>query len=160
VHKVIKKCLESIVEQIHEKELSGSQWMFQYAINAYVIFYKYTPFIGRGYLPTPEWLKGSKSIVNIKNNDDSCYFWCILRYAFPYAPNRHVDRITDLKNKMYLFDQKTRMELAGNFTEENLKRFERASGLRINIYLIGENKGEVDPYYLSDNEEGNQYTLG
>jgi hypothetical protein len=46
------------------------------------------------------------------------------------------------------------MELAGNFTEENLKRFEKANGLRINTYLIGENKGEVDPYYLSDNEEG------
>jgi hypothetical protein len=75
-------------------------------------------------------------------------------------PNKHVDRITDLKNKMYLFDQKTRMGLAGNFTEENLKRFEKANGLKINIYLIGENKGEVDPYYLSDNEEGTPLHLG
>jgi hypothetical protein len=87
-------------------------------------------------------------------------FWCILRHLYQEAPNRNVNRITDLRDKIVVFDQKTRMELASNFNEENLKNFERANNLRINIYLIGDKEGEVDPWYLSDNENGVLLNLG
>jgi hypothetical protein len=73
VPRVIRLCLDAIVDEIQEKELSETQWKFMFGINCWVRFYKYTPFLGRGYLPTPEWLKKSKSVINIRNNDDNCF---------------------------------------------------------------------------------------
>jgi hypothetical protein len=37
---------------------------------------------GKGWHELPEWIRNSKSIVNIQSNDDSCFKWCVTRYFF------------------------------------------------------------------------------
>ena len=50
---------------------------------------------GSSYIPLPDWIKRKKAIVNIKNNDDKCFLWCVLRYLHPI--DRNVIRLKDLK---------------------------------------------------------------
>ena len=36
--------------------------------------------IGGSYIELPDFIKNKKACVNIKNNDDKCFIWCILSY--------------------------------------------------------------------------------
>ena len=33
------------------------------------------------YIPTPKWLKDKKATVNIKNDDNNCFLYCVLAVA-------------------------------------------------------------------------------
>ncbi len=46
---------------------------------------------GFKYRPLPEWIRNSKSISNIKNSDDRCLVWAILRSLYPAKDRHHTD---------------------------------------------------------------------
>ena len=50
---------------------------------------------GSSYIRLPDWISRKKAIINIRNNDDKCFIWCVLRYLNPKPKND--DRFTDLK---------------------------------------------------------------
>ena len=52
----------------------------------------------------PKWMKDKKAIVNIKNKDDKCFLWCILRYLHPR--DRDHERIGDLKKYEFSLNTK------------------------------------------------------
>ena len=41
---------------------------------------KYSPFEGRGWQPLPEFLTKTKSIINIRNNDERCFGYALLYF--------------------------------------------------------------------------------
>jgi hypothetical protein len=63
-------------------EGSKSEWIVERIFKYDVRLIHYEPFfsISKGFLPTPEWLRGRKSIINIKNLDDQCFLKCIYRH--------------------------------------------------------------------------------
>ena len=50
---------------------------------------------GSAYIPLPDWIIRKKATVNIRNTDEKCFLWCVLRYLHPRDKNDF--RITDLK---------------------------------------------------------------
>ena len=56
---------------------------------------EYNPTKGSTYIPLPDWITNKKAIVNIKNKDEKCFIWCILRYLYPR--DRDEERLTGLK---------------------------------------------------------------
>ena len=50
---------------------------------------------GSSSLPLPDWIANKKAIVNIKNKDNKCFIWCILRHIYPKKKNQEF--ISDLK---------------------------------------------------------------
>ena len=56
---------------------------------------EFNPTKGSSYINLPDWIKNKKAIVNIKNKDDKCFLWCILRYLYP--KERDEQRFVDLK---------------------------------------------------------------
>ena len=50
---------------------------------------------GSAYIALPDWIMRKKAIVNIRNNDEKCFLWCVLRYLHPRDKNDF--RLTDLK---------------------------------------------------------------
>ena len=50
---------------------------------------------GSSYIPLPDWIMRKKAIVNIRNTDEKCFLWCVLRYLHPRDKNDI--RLTDLK---------------------------------------------------------------
>ena len=50
---------------------------------------------GSSHISLPDWIKRKKAIVNMKNNDDKCFLWCVFRYLHPRDKN--VTRIKDLE---------------------------------------------------------------
>ena len=50
---------------------------------------------GGTYILFPEFIKKKNAITNIKNEDDKCFLWSVLRYLYPVQKNG--ERIKDLK---------------------------------------------------------------
>ena len=65
---------------------------------------EYNPTKGSSYIPLPDWISNKKAIVNIKNKDEKCFLWCILRYLYP--KETHEERIKDLKKYEFSLNTK------------------------------------------------------
>ena len=72
--------IDTIEEKIQKLEnAEGSGWRFHSVINLELHIVKYTPLKGGSYIKLPKFLKDKKAIVNMKNDDEKCFLWCVLR---------------------------------------------------------------------------------
>ena len=86
------KMLESFSEYLR----NGSGWMFKRVITLDITFSRNRPVRGSSYIPLPEDLKKTKSLINVQNKKDHyCYKWTIIRHFHPREV--HPERISDLK---------------------------------------------------------------
>ena len=92
---VVFSSQESILGKIEVYQANGSNWSFKEVVKLEIHTVEYNPTGGSSYIPLPEWIANKKAIVNIKNQDDKCFLWCILRYLYP--KDRDEERLSDLK---------------------------------------------------------------
>ena len=95
VEKLIFDIKESILNQMQMYAEKGSNWMFKEVVKLEIHTAEFNPTKGGSYIDLPKWIKDKKAIINIKNKDDKCFLWCILRYLHPR--DRDEERIGDLK---------------------------------------------------------------
>ena len=81
---------------------------------------EFNPTKGSSYINLPDWIKNKKAIVNIKNNDDKCFLWCILRYLHP--KETHEEKIKDLEK--YEFSLNTK-GITFPMSVNNITKFEK-----------------------------------
>ena len=88
--------IEELVQKMEEAE--GSGWVFLKIKNLTLHTAKWDPLNAGSYIDLPANLKNKKAIINMKNQDDKCFLWCVLRALNP--KNTNPDRIDkDLKSK-------------------------------------------------------------
>ena len=73
----------------------GSGWYFKKVINLEIHIVECKPMRGSSFIPLPNFIMRKKAIINMKNKDDKCFLWCVLRYLHPVKKN--APRINDLK---------------------------------------------------------------
>ncbi|CAH3173562.1 unnamed protein product [Porites lobata] len=95
VDKLIQICIDDIDAKIEAYQEAGSAWYFKEVDKLEIHSVEYNPTKGSSYIPLPDWISNKKAIVNIKNKDEKCFLWCILRYLYPR--DRDEERLTDLK---------------------------------------------------------------
>ena len=86
-----------LMQKIDDEQLEGSGFQFQEIEEVILETYKVIDIQASSYIELPGKYKDSKSIINIKNNDQYCFLWCILAYLYPVED--HKDRIS--KYDMY-----------------------------------------------------------
>lgn len=98
--------------------------------------------VGKKYRSLPLWINESNSIVNIQNNDDLCFCWCILRHFYPDKTKAHAHRrvTEELRQKFKEFEW-FGLDNPKTFSEKNLCKFEDKYNLRIVIFNIKEKPG-------------------
>ena len=75
---------EEIKNRIAGWTNKGSGWAIEKIDGHYVNAVKYTPLRGRSYMPLPKELCNSKKgLINLKNSDDKCLLWCLVRHKNP-----------------------------------------------------------------------------
>ena len=77
---------------IYQKK--GTGWYFKEVKRLEIHIVEYKPMKGSSYIPLPEFIKKKNPIINIKNEDDKCFLWSILRYLHP--KEIHGERLTGL----------------------------------------------------------------
>ena len=80
-------------------------WHFRSVINLELHTAEWVPLRGSSYIELPEYLKNKKAITTIKNDDDKCFLWCVLRALNPVKKNK--ERIDGtLKSKIDTLNMK------------------------------------------------------
>ena len=93
--KLVEDSFKSIETKIQNYAEDGSAWQFKEVEQLEIHTTEHNPTKGSSYIDLPKWIKDKKAIINIKNKDNKCFLWCILRYLHP--KERDADWIGDLK---------------------------------------------------------------
>ena len=71
--------LERIASLINGSSGGGSGWIFYKIINLELHTVSYRPLRGNTWIPLPKELADKKAIINMKNKDNKCFMWSVLR---------------------------------------------------------------------------------
>ena len=86
------KMTNEISEELATFNQNGSGWVFKEILSLDIFTVEYKPIRGSSYIPLPMYLAKRKAIINLKNEDDQCFKWCIARAQNPVED--HPERIT------------------------------------------------------------------
>ena len=146
----ISELYNEMVDEIEEEiqkvaNTEGSGWVFADVISLVLHITRWEPIYGSSYIPLDPYLANKKAIINMKNEDDKCFMWCVLRALYP--KNDHPERIDkDLKSKQ------DNINMKGICYPVNFRAIDRFEDLNpnISISVLGYNKEEgVFPLKIS-----------
>ena len=95
VKKILFKVFHSILENIAIYQQNGSGWYFKEIVYLEIHTADFNPMRGSSYIKLPDWIMRKKALLNIKNKDEKCFLWCVLRYLHPKGKNAEL--LTDLR---------------------------------------------------------------
>ena len=61
----------------------GSNWAFEKVLFLEIHFARWNPLRGSGWIALPPALQKKKALINMKNEDDMCFKWCLARAVNP-----------------------------------------------------------------------------
>ena len=146
IYEIYEEMINEIEEEIQKAEnAQGSGWVFVEVENLTLHTVIWDPLKASSYIKLPEELKNKKAIINMKNEDDKCFMWCVLRALNPKDKNaERIDK--DLKNKEHTLNMDG---ITYPVDFRGIDRFEKQNP-EISISLLGYNEEEmVYPLKLS-----------
>jgi len=87
--------IENFIDYIIERQTEMSINMLQYDVFISGITLKFTrnqPLRGGSYIDLPKWISNKNACVNIKNNDNECFKWCLL--GILHVQNKDPQRVS------------------------------------------------------------------
>ena len=137
VKEILTKVIRTILEKISIYQKNGSGWYFKEIVHLEIHTVDFKPMRGSAYIPLPDWIMRKKAIVNIQNNDEKCFLWCLLRYLHPRDKNDF--RLTDLKKYEKCLNTKG---IKYPVKIQDISKFEKLNPdlPGINVFSVNENK--------------------
>ena len=86
-NKLLDKMIARIEEVLANFQQSGSNWVFQEIQRLEIHFANWQPLGGSTFIPLPAKIKNKKGVINIKNEDNQCFKWCVVRALNPIDQN-------------------------------------------------------------------------
>ena len=129
---------EEILEEIDKtREAEGSGWRFERVIKLVLHTTRWDTINAGSYIELPQALKNKKAIINMKNQDDKCFMWSVLRALnLKDKNNERIDN--DLKSKVDILNMEG-IQYPVSFRD--IDRFE-SQNPEISITVLGYNKDE------------------
>ena len=139
IYEIYEEMINEIEEEIQKAEnAQGSGWVFVEVENLTLHTVIWDPLKASSYIKLPEELKNKKAIINMKNEDDKCFLWCVLRALNP-SKDKHPSRIDkNLKSKEHTLNMDG---IAYPVDFRGIDRFEKQNP-EISITVLGYNKDE------------------
>ena len=146
ISELYDEMVDEIEEEIRKVEnVAESGWGFGEIIKLVLHTTKWEPIYGSSYIPLDPYIANKKAIINMKNEDDKCFMWCVLRALYPKDKNaERIDK--DLKSKQDIINMK------GICYPVNFRDIDRFEDLNpnISISVLGYNKEDrVFPLRIS-----------
>ena len=147
ISELYNEMTDEIEEEIQKVEnAEGSGYTFVKVIKLVLHVTRWEPLYGSSYIPLDPYLANKKAIINMKNEDDKCFMWCVLRALYPKDKNaERIDK--DLKSKQDIINMNG---IHYPVSLNGIKRFEDLNP-NISISVLGYNKeeGGVLPLQIS-----------
>ena len=138
--------VEEIEEEMQKAEMAvDSGWSIKQVIKMVLHTTRWDPINAGSYIDLPPALKNKKAIINMKNQNEECFKWCVLRALNP--KDNHTDRVdNDLKSKQDTINMEG---IRYPVSFRGIDRFE-SQNPEISISVLGYNKDErVYPLKIS-----------
>ena len=71
--------VERILEKIDTFQNEGSPWRLRSIIRLELHTVRYNHLRGKTYIPLPKELENKNAVIYMKNEDNKCFLWCVLR---------------------------------------------------------------------------------
>ena len=137
VEEVFEEMVDEIEAAIQKAEQADSGWVLESIINIKLYTAKWEPLNASSYIELPTYLKNKKAIINIKNQDNKCFLWCVLRALNPVEKHKYrVDK--DLISKQDTLNMKG-IKYPVSFRD--IDKFESLNS-NISITVFGYNENE------------------
>ena len=91
-NELLDEMIARIGEVLANFQQNGSNWVFVKVNQLEIHLAEWRPLGGSSFLPLPKKLKDKKAVINMKNDDDQCFKWCISRAL--HFTNDHPERVT------------------------------------------------------------------
>ena len=82
-NKLFDKIIARIGEVLANFQRSGSNWVFVSINQLQIHMADWKPISGSTFIPLPAKIKNKKAVINIKNEDNQCFKWCVVRALNP-----------------------------------------------------------------------------
>ncbi|GBO05165.1 hypothetical protein AVEN_58339-1 [Araneus ventricosus] len=126
----LQSALFKVKSSFDEFEARGSGWIIDFIEHLELKVATYTPLTRSSYIPTPESIKYTGSIVNFKNNDNKCFMWSMLAGLHPTKTNPHcVSKYTEFASEF-----KFEPEMTFPFTLNKVTKFKTLNDISINVF--------------------------
>ena len=147
VEEVFNEMVDEIETAIQKTEnAEGSGWMLESITDIKLHTAEWNPLNAGSYMELPAYLKNKKAIINMKNQDDKCFLWCVLRALNPVEKNK--ERVD--KN---LISKQDTLNMKGIKYPVSLRDIDRFESLNpnISITVLGyDEKEKVYPLRVSE----------
>nr|CAH7756447.1 unnamed protein product [Callosobruchus chinensis] len=137
---------DKILVKFEEFQEKDSGWALLEILHLKVNINEYNP-IGVGvstFIDLPPFVRNSKSVTNIKNNDPYCFLWSVVCALYPAPKDKNVSRVSS-------YPHFSKVLKLGNIkfpiTLKDIPNFEQLNGLAINVFTVVDK--EVAPLLLS-----------
>lgn len=140
---IYETVVTSLLKKIEEFEERDSGWTFLSNLHLEVNINKYQPLGGSYFIDLPKFIKNKKACLNIHNNDNYCFLWCVVAALYP--TNRHPERVTSYP---HFRDVLNVNDISFPMTFSDIVIFERNNpSLNIYVYGLKNNKLITGPLY-------------
>ena len=113
--------VDIVLENIAKYMIMGSDVRFHSIIVLELHTVSYKPLRGETYIPLPKELAAKKAIINVRNKDNKCFLWCVLRALNPDEKNpQRLDKKLMREENMDGIDYPVSLKDLDKFEKQNL----------------------------------------
>ena len=131
-----------LMQKLDDEQLEGSGFVLNGIVNVIMEVYKVNDIQASSWVELPEKYKNNRSIINIKNDDQFCFLWCILAYLYPVEDNK--SRTTNFSmhfNKLNLEGLEFPMKV------KDIPKFENLNNLNVNVFELTKTVLTTNPHF-------------
>ena len=142
----------SLMQKLDDEQLEGSGFVLNGIVNVIMEVYKVNDIQASSWVELPEKYKNNKSIINIKNDYQFCFLWCILAHLFPAEDHKNGTlNYTMHTNKLILNGLEFPMKV------KDIPKFGILNNLNVNVFELTNNV--LTPNYINTNYNQPQIDL-
>ena len=141
-----------LMKKLDDEQLERSGFVLNGIVNVILEIYKVNDIQASSWVELPEKYKNNKSIINIKNDDQFRFLWCILAHLFPVED--HKNRTSNYSmhtNKLILNGLEFPMKI------KDIPKFENLNNLNVNVFEL--TKPVLTPIHTNTNYDQPQIDL-
>ena len=144
--KILKSMIEKVLENMAKFQRRGSNWRFEEILKLALHLVEFALLKGNSRIPLPEEIAKKKAVINMKNEDNECFKWCVTRALNKVDKNK--ERITqELRKQAEKLNWKG---ISFPMEEEKIDRFAKNNPkISIHVFYLD---GNVQPLRTGDEE--------
>ena len=163
----LNEAMQKMYESLEKFMREGSGWYVKKVLKLEMHTIVYKPLGGSSYLPLPKSLSASGSLLNINNNDDKCFLYCLLASLHPVTQEpEHVEHYYKFSNELNMsgikypvtLSQVKKVEHQNESISINVFGYENNNIVPLRITEKHQRQHHVDLLWLT-NEENSHYCL-